>query len=169
MPGQLFTNEFKMIILVIGVSGCGKTTIASQLSATTGIPYYDADDYHSKANIEKMRQGMPLTDDDRSFWLANLSSRLQEWENEGGAILACSALKEKYRRQLVGNIKTYHLIFLEGSYDLIFKRMIKRKDHFMSEEMLRSQFDALEVPMYGLHIDIKNSPKEIVEKIKSIL
>lgn len=156
-----------MIILVIGVSGSGKTTIASKLSVATGIPYYDADDYHSRSNIEKMEKGEPLTDDDRSLWLAELSSKLKEWEQEQGAILACSALKEKYREKLVQSLENYHWVFLSGSYDLIFERMRKRKDHFMSEDMLKSQFDALEVPKYGLHIDIDNSPEEIVEMIKS--
>lgn len=156
-----------MIILIIGVSGCGKSTIASKLSAAIGIPYFDADDYHSRSNIEKMKMGRPLNDNDRSAWLSNLSAKLQEWEKEDGAILACSALKEKYRETLVQSLEKYSLVFLSGSYDLIFERMRKREGHFMSKEMLKSQFDALEVPTYGLHIDIENSPEEIVEKIKS--
>lgn len=156
-----------MIILIIGVSGCGKSTIASKLSAAIGIPYFDADDYHSRSNIEKMKMDRPLNDNDRSAWLSNLSAKLQEWEKEDGAILACSALKEKYRETLVQSLEKYSLVFLSGSYDLIFERMRKREGHFMSKEMLKSQFDALEVPTYGLHIDIENSPEEIVEKIKS--
>lgn len=169
MHGQSFINEFKMIIFVIGVSGCGKSTIASKLSSAIGIPYYDADDYHSKSNIEKMRMGRPLNDNDRSSWLSNLSTKLQEWEKEEGAILACSALKEKYRETLLQSLEKYRWVFLSGSYDLIFERMHKREGHFMTKEMLKSQFDALEVPTYGLHIDIENSPEEIVEKIKSVL
>ena len=92
-----------------------------------------------------------------------------EWEKQGGAILACSALKEKYRKILAKGLNNCYWVFLSGSYDLIFERMRKRKDHYMSEEMLRSQFEALEVPEYGIHVDIDKSPEEIVEMIKSSL
>jgi len=158
-----------MIVQVIGVSGCGKSTIAQKLSEDLGIPYYDADDFHPQENIDKMSSGKPLNDDDRALWLEILSTNLQQWEKEGGAILACSALKEKYRRVLAGNLKNCHWVFLYGSYELILERMNKRKDHYMSGEMLRSQFEALEVPAYGIHIDIQKSPKEIIAKIKSSL
>ena len=94
-----------MIIQVIGVSGCGKSTIARKLSESLGIPYYDADDFHPKANIDKMSTGQPLDDADRAPWLAILSNNLQQWEKEGGAILACSALKEKYRQVLSKNLE----------------------------------------------------------------
>ena len=158
-----------MIIQIIGVSGCGKSTIARNLSESLGIPYYDADDFHPKANIDKMSAGQPLNDADRAPWLTILSNNLQQWEKEGGAILACSALKERYRKVLSQGLDNCNWIFLEGSYDLILERMQKRKGHYMSGEMLRSQFEALEVPSYGIHIDIQKSPEEIIAKIKSSL
>lgn len=158
-----------MIIQIIGVSGCGKSTIARKLSESLGIPYYDADDFHPQKNIDKMGAGQPLTDKDRYPWLAILSKNLQEWEKEGGAILACSALKESYRQILSKGLDDCTWIFLEGSYELILERMKKRKGHYMSGEMLRSQFEALEAPTYGVHIDIKKSPEEIIAKIKSSL
>ena len=158
-----------MIIQIIGVSGCGKSTIARKLSENLGIPYFDADDFHPKANIDKMSSGKPLNDADRAPWLAILSNNLKQWEKEGGAILACSALKERYRKVLSEGLDTCTWIFLEGSYELILERMQKRKGHYMGEKMLRSQFKALEVPDYGIHIDIQMSPEEIVAKIKSSL
>lgn len=158
-----------MIIQVIGVSGCGKTTIARKLSEAIGLPYYDADDFHPQENIDKMSSGQPLTDEDRASWLDTLSKNLQKWEKEGGAILACSALKEKYREILAQGLDQCHWIFLSGSYELILERMNKRKDHYMSGEMLRSQFETLEVPAYGIHIDIQKSPEEILATIKSNL
>jgi carbohydrate kinase (thermoresistant glucokinase family) len=158
-----------MIIQVIGVSGCGKTTIARKLSEAIGLPYYDADDFHPQENIDKMSSGQPLTDKDRASWLDTLSKNLQQWEKEGGAILACSALKEKYRQTLAQGLDQCYWIFLSGSYELILERMNKRKDHYMSGEMLRSQFETLEVPAYGIHIDIQKSPEEIIATIKSSL
>lgn len=158
-----------MIILVIGVSGCGKSTIARKLSGSLGIPYYDADDFHPQSNIDKMSTGEPLNDADRAPWLAILSNKLKQWEEKGGAILACSALKEDYRKILSRGLDDCIWIFLEGSYDLILERMQKRKGHYMSGDMLRSQFEALEVPAYGIHVDIQKSPEEIIAKIKSSL
>ena len=158
-----------MIIQVIGVSGCGKTTIARKLSEAMGLPYYDADDFHPQENIDKMSSGQPLTDEDRASWLDALSKNLQHWEKEGGAILACSALKEKYRAVLAQGLDECYWIFLSGSYELILERMNKRKDHYMSGEMLRSQFETLEVPAYGIQIDIQKSPEEIIATIKSSL
>ena len=158
-----------MIIQVIGVSGCGKTTIAQKLSGVLGLPYYDADDFHPQENIDKMSRGEPLDDEDRAPWLQTLSKNLQDWEKTGGAILACSALKEKYRKVLGQGLELCHWIILEGSYDTILARMNKRKDHYMSGKLLKSQFEALEVPDYGIHIDIEKSPNEIIEIIKSNL
>ena len=132
-----------MIIQVIGVSGCGKTTIARKLSEAIGLPYYDADDFHPQENIDKMSSGQPLTDEDRASWLDTLSKNLQQWEKEGGAILACSALKEKYRETLAKGLDQCHWIFLSGSYELILERMNKRRDHYMGAEMLKSQFETL--------------------------
>ena len=158
-----------MIVQIIGVSGCGKSTIARNLSKELGIPYYDADDYHPKENVEKMKNGLPLDDSDRASWLTTLSMHLQQWDKNEGAILACSALKEKYREVLSEGLDDCHWVFLSGEYDLIYNRMTKRQGHYMSEQMLKSQFDSLEIPSYGIHIDINKSPEEIINIIKSSL
>ena len=158
-----------MVFIIIGVSGCGKSTIARKLSATLDLPYYDADDYHPQANIDKMSSGQPLNDHDRSSWLRLLSENLQQWEQQGGAVLACSALKETYRKILAQHLKQCQWVFLKGSYELILERMNKRKGHYMGSEMLKSQFEVLEVPSYGIHIEITKSPEEIIAKIKSAL
>ncbi|MCA0931134.1 NADP-dependent phosphogluconate dehydrogenase [Lutimonas saemankumensis] len=156
-----------MIIIVMGVSGCGKTTIARELSNRLDIPFYDADSYHPQENIDKMSSGTPLNDQDRASWLEILSSNLQEWEAVNGAVLACSALKEKYRKILSRNLKNIQWVYLDGSYDLIMDRINKRTGHYMSGKLLKSQFQALEIPQYGIHVDIAQSPVEIVDQIKS--
>jgi len=155
-----------MVIFVIGVSGCGKSTIAEKLSKETGIPYFDADDFHPQANIEKMSRGEALTDEDRSSWLNTLSDKLQIWDQGKGAVLACSALKEKYRMTLSRNLEPCSWVFLSGSFELIQSRLNQRKGHYMGAKLLRSQFDTLEIPDYGIHIDIEMAPEEIIEKIK---
>lgn len=158
-----------MVVFVIGVSGCGKSTIAEKLSKETGIPYFDADDFHPQTNIEKMSRGEALTDEDRSSWLNTLSDQLQIWNNGKGAVLACSALKEKYRMTLSRNLEPYLWVFLSGSFELIQSRLNQRKGHYMGAKLLRSQFDTLEIPDYGIHIDIEEAPEEIIEKIKLYL
>ncbi len=158
-----------MVVLIIGVSGCGKSTVARMLADTIGMPYYDADDFHPKVNVDKMRHGEPLNDRDREFWLKDLSRNLQTWEKQGGAVLACSALKEKYRKVLATNLINCRWVHLSGSFEIISQRMKKREDHYMGAEMLKSQFDILEVPDYGLIIDIGKSPKMIVKEIKDSL
>ena len=157
------------MILIIGVSGSGKTTIAELLSKAIDMRFFDADDFHSQDNINKMERGMALNDQDRSSWLNTLANKMEKWESEDGAILACSALKEKYRRILSSKTNNIFWVYLSGSYDVIKSRMNKRKDHYMSADLLQSQFDALEVPEYGLHINIELSPQEIVNIIKSEL
>jgi len=153
----------------MGVSGCSKTTIGQLLSKQLELPYYDADDFHPKSNIDKMTNGIPLTDKDRIPWLNTLAFKISKWESKGGAILACSALKEKYRIILSSNFKNITWIYLFGTYNLIKSRTEKRNNHFMKASMLKSQFDILEVPNYGIHINIESSPKEISAIILSKL
>lgn len=154
----------------MGVSGSGKTTIGKKLSERTSIPFFDADDFHSPANKEKMRAGQPLTDDDRAEWLINMNELAKQQMKKNGAIIACSALKEKYRAILSKEIIVPVIwIFLNGNYELIQKRMNARTDHFMPPALLASQFEALETPQQAITIDISNEPDEIVDMIISRL
>jgi 6-phosphogluconate dehydrogenase len=153
-----------MIIIVMGVSGSGKTTIGQLLAKSLDLPFYDADDFHPQLNIEKMTGGVPLTDTDRWPWLESLGANIRRWENEGGAVLACSALKEQYRTVLQ-TIPSIHWIYLSGSRSLILERLEFRKEHYMSGVLLDSQFTALEQPAYGIHVDVSLSPELIVEDI----
>jgi carbohydrate kinase (thermoresistant glucokinase family) len=154
------------IIYVMGVSGSGKTTVGEKLSERINMPFFDGDDFHTEANKEKMRAGHPLTDEDRAGWLNRLNELAKEQMTKKGAIIGCSALKKKYRKVLSRDI-TSHLfwVFLNGSYELIKKRMERRKGHFMPASMLSSQFKALEPPTHAITIDISKTPDEIVDEI----
>tara|TARA_B100001173_G_C15697227_1_gene424478 strand:- start:25 stop:486 length:462 start_codon:yes stop_codon:yes gene_type:complete len=149
----------------MGVSGCGKTTIGTLLSIETGIKFIDADFYHSKKNKTKMKKGIPLDDLDRSFWLNKINSELINYSKKS-LILACSALKEEYRVELIKGIKQkVHWFFLNGDFKLINKRLENRKNHFMSNKLLKSQFDILEIPNYGIEINISKNRDDIIKKI----
>ena len=152
------------IIYIMGVSGSGKTTIGKLLSLKTGIPFFDGDDFHSAGNKAKMRSGKPLNDNDRKHWLEELNSLAIEHSMLKGAIIACSALKEKYRTILTKNIDQPKWIFLQGTYEVIHERM-KEREHFMPARLLRSQFNDLEIPQFAFSIDIKNKAGEIIEMI----
>jgi len=154
----------KPIIYIMGVSGSGKTTIGMALSSKTGIPFFDGDDFHSLNNKEKMKAGTPLNDDDRAQWLQTLNELAKEQTGVKGAVIACSALKEKYRAQLSSGVPKTNWIFLQGDYELIFER-IKNRAHFMPAQLLQSQFDTLEIPQSALTIDIKNDTDKIIERI----
>jgi carbohydrate kinase, thermoresistant glucokinase family len=156
------------VIYIVGVSGSGKTTIGKLLSVKTGLPFFDADDFHSAGNKEKMKAGQPLTDEDRQQWLQQLNSVAIEQSKLKGAIIACSALKEKYRIVLAHNISQPIWIFLQGSYELIYERM-KQRNHFMPAQLLQSQFSDLEMPASAFTIDIKNDPEKIIEMIMQYL
>lgn len=149
----------------MGVSGSGKTTVSEALAKATNIPFYDADDFHPKANIQKMSTGQPLNDKDRQPWLERLADKLQNWKEENGAILACSALKESYRQILHSKVDNINWIYLNGSFDLIYNRMQQRQNHYMKKEMLQSQFDTLEIPNYGLTINISKSVDKMINEI----
>lgn len=135
------------------------------LSEKFQLPYYDADDFHPESNVQKMQKGTPLNDQDREPWLELLSNKLQEWSAEG-AILACSALKESYRQTLCkqGQLSV-HWIHLKGAIEVIRERMHARKNHYMPESLLQSQFDTLEAPNNAIDIDIDNQPEAIIKEI----
>lgn len=152
----------------MGVSGSGKTTIGKKLAAKIGLPFFDGDDFHPPSNKEKMTQGIPLTDEDRTDWLVKMNQAAKDQAKLTGAVIACSALKEKYRAILSSGITIpLYWVFLQGSFELIKKRMEERKDHFMPAGLLSSQFDALQIPGNCITIDISNSPDAIVEMIIS--
>jgi gluconokinase len=158
-----------MVIILMGVTGSGKTTVGRLLAAELGWSYYDADDFHPPANVEKMRSGVPLNDADRQPWLETLRDLIRNClERNEAAILGCSALKESYRRFLLLDERV-ELIYLKGDYDLIRQRLLKRRGHYMNPKLLDSQFDVLEEPEEALHIDISSSPQEIVQTIRSSL
>lgn len=156
--------------VVMGVSGCGKSTVGEQLAQQLHLPFYDGDDFHSPANIKKMAHGTPLTDDDRREWLATLAAKLGEWEQAGGAVLACSALKEKYRVTLQSQShEPLHWIFLDGPKELLLERISGRKGHYMHSNMLDSQLATLEKPAYALRLSIEHTPEELVAEIVAAL
>lgn len=152
--------------IVMGVSGSGKTVVGKSLAQKLGWDFFDADDFHPPANVVKMAGGIPLDDSDRAPWLDALHELISSsLKKNHPAVLACSALKERYRQQLLAGNDNVQLIYLKGSYDLIWSRMEKRTDHYMKPSMLKSQFDALEEPTNALTVNIENSIAEIVETI----
>jgi len=157
------------MIVIMGVSGCGKTTIGIQLAKQLDLPYFDADDFHSASNIDKMKHGIPLNDEDRMPWLTLLASNIKTWDVQGGAVLSCSALKESYRKLLASKSNTITWVYLKGSFELIQSRLEHREGHYMKSGLLQSQFDTLEEPNYGIHISIENTPELIISKIISKL
>jgi len=156
-----------MIYIVMGVSSSGKTLIGSQLAKKMGIPFYDADDFHPEANVKKMSAGEPLNDRDRLSWLQAMARHMTEWEQTGGAVLACSALKASYRKLLSPPGIPVRFIYLKGSKELIARRMAGRDGHFMPESLLDSQFEVLEEPKAEstITVSIDRKPEEIVNQI----
>ena len=156
----------KQIVFIMGVSGSGKTTVGRRLADELSVRFIDGDDYHPPSNIEKMSHGIPLNDADRQPWLSKLNE-LAKSQMSSGCVIACSALKEIYRVQLIESIDTHLIwVYLKGDYDQVFERMKGRKDHFMDTEMLRSQFEILEEPSNAIEVDINNTIEVIVQKIK---
>lgn len=150
----------------MGVSGSGKTTIGQKLSAKTGFSFYDADYFHPQENIDKMKAGEPLTDEDRWPWLDNIHEFVSKQLQTGSLIFACSALKQAYRERLSRNIEYQcRWVYLNGSYETILERMQNRTGHYMPAALLQSQFDALEIPPHQIEIDITKDPEEMVEEI----
>jgi gluconokinase len=155
-----------MFIVLMGVAGSGKTTIGRQLSAELGWKFYDADDFHPAANVEKMARGVALDDADRVPWLDALGALIRDSLERGeSAVLACSALKASYRDYLLLDERV-KLVYLKGDFKLIRERLAGRRGHFMKPAMLDGQFNALEEPgAEELHVDIASTPPEIVRAI----
>jgi gluconokinase len=161
-----------VIVIVFGVSGAGKTTIGKLLAEDLGWRFLEADDFHPRANVEKMRGGRPLTDEDRWPWLERLREQImRSLTSKENAVLACSALKRIYRQHLrvSGEVR---FVFLRGDYALIAERLRHRRGHFMNPALLKSQFADLEEPGAGedvLTVDLGRTPQELVEEIKAKL
>lgn len=156
-----------MIIVLIGVAGSGKTTVGRLLSVDLGWPFFDGDDFHPQANIEKMQRGIPLADADRIPWLDALNRLIQGVTGEGrNAVIACSALKQAYRDRLKAGAADVRFVHLRGDAPLMQRRLEARPDHFMKAGMLPSQFDALEEPVDALIVESAEEPKAIVAQIR---
>lgn len=159
----------KGIIVVMGVSGSGKTTVAAMLAGALGAQFLEGDDLHPRENVEKMRSGTPLTDADRLPWLQSIARRIDEWRARGEkGVVTCSALKRAYRAIIIGNRPDVTLVYLKGSRDLIQHRMAARHEHFMPVALLDSQFATLEEPGADEHpvvVGIEGGPAEIVAEI----
>jgi carbohydrate kinase (thermoresistant glucokinase family) len=154
------------VIFIMGVAGSGKTTIGKLLATKKGYSFYDADDFHPKQNIDKMKTGQPLTDEDRWPWLNSIHNFASTAIISHSIIVACSALKQVYRDCLSKGIAdNCRWVFLKGDFETIQYRMQKRAGHFMPESLLHSQFEILEIPLHTIELDITKTPDEIVDRI----
>ncbi len=155
-----------MLLLLMGVTASGKSTVGRILAERLGWPFFDGDDFHPPANIEKMSHGIPLTDEDRAPWLAALHQVLADHEHRGvSAIVASSALKERYRHVLLDGLHTVRLVYLKGDPAVLQARLDSRVGHFMPKTMLPSQMAALEEPADAFVADAAQTPEAIAEKI----
>ena len=162
-------GERTAVVVIMGVSGAGKSTIAAILANRLGWTYEDADWFHPASNVEKMHSGQPLTDEDRWPWLQGIAAWIDATRREGGhGVIACSALKRAYRDVLVADHADVRIVYLKGDRELIARRMITRHGHFMPPFLLDSQFDALEEPTdeeNAIVVSIEARPHAIVEEI----
>lgn len=154
-----------MFVIVMGVSGSGKTTVGAALAQALGCPFYDGDDFHPAANVAKMAAGCPLDDDDRAAWLASIGEVIRAGLSRGeNGVIACSALKRRYREALraCGPVK---FVYLKGDYETILTRMQSRQGHYMKPAMLTSQFDDLEEPVDAVTVEIALDLDEKIARI----
>ncbi|WP_009633957.1 gluconokinase [Synechocystis sp. PCC 7509] len=159
-----------MIVVVMGVSGSGKSTIGKLLAASLNWEFSDADDFHSATNIEKMSKGVPLNDADRMPWLDQLQNAIAQWLlADKNVVLACSALKASYRRLLWLNPEQMRLVYIKSSFELLQKRLQQRQNHFMAQTLLKSQFDILEEPKDGIIVDANQPAIVSVQQIRESL
>jgi gluconokinase len=159
-----------MVLIVMGVTGSGKTTVGQALATALGWEFHDGDDLHSEANKRKMHLGIPLTDADRGPWLSAIRTLIQKMMLEGrNGIVACSALKQSYRDELIVDPALVKVVYLKASSQVIAERLRNRAGHFMNPELLQSQFDTLEEPREAIVVDASVSPDAIVREIKTRL
>ena len=159
-----------MIVVVMGVSGSGKTTIGTALATRVGWAFVEGDDWHPPQNVAKMSAGTPLTDEDRFPWLDRLNADLRAREARGESVVAsCSALKQSYRDRLTRGLARWELVFLHGSFELLSHRMAERKHRFMPASLLQSQFATLEPPARAIAIDVAEPLERGVDKILAAL
>ena len=162
-----------MVILVMGIEGTGKTTVGKLLAERLRWEFADADDFHSAANKEKMKQGIALTDADRAPWLAAIRAQIWRWiAAKKNGVITCSALKQSYRDELLsppdgqdGSADEIKTVYLHGTYALIAERLRQRQGHFAGEALLASQFATLEEPRDAISIDVDETPEQIVDEI----
>lgn len=158
-----------MVILLMGVTGSGKTTVGQALAEDLHWQFADADDFHSPSNVAKMQGGIPLDDADRAPWLAALREQIEDWiEKRANLVMACSALKQAYRDELVVSPEV-QVVYLRGSSELIAQRLGLRHGHYMDPNLLPSQFATLEEPQDALVVDVNVSVAEIVDRIRRSL
>jgi carbohydrate kinase (thermoresistant glucokinase family) len=158
-----------VIVVVMGVSGSGKTTVSAMLAATLGCQFQEGDDLHPPGNVEKMAHGIALTDADRMPWLRKIAEEIDGWRARGeSGVLTCSALKRFYRDVIIGERADVTFVYLKGAYDLIRRRMAARHEHFMPLSLLDSQFTTLQEPVSDEHpitVDVGGAPAEIAGSI----
>src|SRR5580693_4363743 len=168
-PALAHTVARPLIVVVMGVSGSGKSTVAALLAGALGCHFQEGDDLHPRENVEKMRSGTPLTDADRLPWLRKIAAEIDGWRARGECgVLTCSALKRSYRDIIIGDRRDVVLVYLKGSRELIHQRMVARHGHFMPVALLDSQFATLEEPSLDEHPiveDVEGKPADIAHKI----
>lgn len=166
-------GQLPLVIVVMGVCGSGKTTLAQALAARLHWEFADADNFHAAANIEKMSRGIALQDEDRRLWLQAIAAWIDDHRRGGiHGVVTCSALKRHYRDVLIGDRQDVRLVYLKGTTDVIASRMAARKGHFMPRALLRSQLESLEEPApdeNAMIVSIEASPKDIVDEILNTL
>ena len=155
-----------MVVILMGVAGAGKTAVGESLVGRLGWRFYDGDDFQPAANVRKMSSGQALTDEDRRPWLEFLHTLIVQQEAAGAsAVVACSALKERYRQRLLAGTRETHLVYLRGSHPLIARRLAARRGHFFDPGLLASQFEALEEPVNAVVVDVDADIESITDTI----